>query len=113
MTLPTTRDRVPGSTADEINRRIDQEIADNVREATVQGRISQRIGELDAEWDIERAIEMNASALAFIGTALGFFCASLLAGSAGPGDSFPFSARTARLVPARPRVAAHGISHLI
>ena len=34
-----------------------------VREATVQGRMSQRIGELDAEWDIERAIEMNASAL--------------------------------------------------
>ena len=29
MTLPTTRDRVPGSTADEINQRIDQEIADN------------------------------------------------------------------------------------
>ena len=55
MTLPTTHDRVPGSTADDINRRIDQEIADNVREATAQGRLPQRIGELDAEWDIERA----------------------------------------------------------
>lgn len=73
MTLPTTRDRVPGSTADDINRRIDQEIADNVREATAQGRLPQRIGELDAEWDIERAIEMNASALAFIGVVLGYF----------------------------------------
>jgi hypothetical protein len=73
MTLPTTRDRVPDSTADEVNRRIELEIADNVREAVAQGRISQRIAELDSEWDIERAIEMNASALAFIGTALGFF----------------------------------------
>jgi hypothetical protein len=73
MTLPTTRDRVPASTAGEVNRRIDQEIADNVREATAHGRATQRIGELDAEWDIERAIEMNASALAFIGVALGYF----------------------------------------
>ena len=73
MTLPTTRDRVPDSTSDEVNRRIEQETADNVREALAQGRIPQRITELDAEWDIERAIEMNASALAFIGTALGFF----------------------------------------
>ena len=73
MTLPTIRDRVSGSTADEINRRIEQEIADNVRETSVQGRMSQQIGELDAEWDIERAIEMNASALAFIGVVLGSF----------------------------------------
>jgi hypothetical protein len=35
--------------------------------------ISARLKELDEEWDIERAIEMNASALAFIGTVLGFF----------------------------------------
>jgi hypothetical protein len=33
--------------------------------------IPQRIKELDEEWDIERAIEANASALAFAGVALG------------------------------------------
>ena len=34
-------------------------------------RIPQRLKELDEEWDIERAIEANASALAFTGIALG------------------------------------------
>ena len=33
--------------------------------------IERRLRELDAEWDIERAIEANASALAFTGIALG------------------------------------------
>ena len=35
--------------------------------------IGLRLSELDAEWDIERAIEANASALAFVGILLGFF----------------------------------------
>jgi len=34
-------------------------------------KIASRLEELDAEWDLERAIEMNASALAFAGIALG------------------------------------------
>ncbi len=33
--------------------------------------LTRRIGELDAEWDIERYLEMNASALAFTGIVLG------------------------------------------
>jgi hypothetical protein len=35
--------------------------------------IQQRLRELDREWDIERAIEANASSLALIGVALGAF----------------------------------------
>lgn len=74
MTLPTTRDRVPNNTADEVNRRIDREIEDRVRAAVANpALVEPRLRELAAEWDIERAIEMNASALAFIGTALGYF----------------------------------------
>jgi hypothetical protein len=34
-------------------------------------KIGARLKELDEEWDIERAIEANASALAFLGVALG------------------------------------------
>ena len=74
MALPTTRDRVPDNTADDVNKEIDAQITQRVRSALAQpADIPQRLRKLDEEWDIERAIEMNASALAFIGTALGFF----------------------------------------
>jgi hypothetical protein len=74
MTLPTTRDRVPDNTSSAINREIRAETEERVRKALANpARIDHRIKELEEEWDIERAIEMNASALAFVGTALGFF----------------------------------------
>jgi len=73
MALPSTRERVPENTAEEVNRRIEQQTIADVQRAVAQGRIAQRVSELDKEWDIERAIEMNASALAFIGIVLGFF----------------------------------------
>ncbi|HYD16109.1 MAG TPA: hypothetical protein VEA77_06890 [Hyphomicrobium sp.] len=47
-----------------------------MRVRQLEGRpaeITRRLRELDEEWDIERAIEANASSLAFLGTALGFF----------------------------------------
>ena len=68
----TTRDRVPEHTSEEINRRIQAEIAANVRRLAGQPkRIEARLRELDSEWDIERAIEANASALALGGVLLG------------------------------------------
>jgi hypothetical protein len=68
----TTRDRVPEHTSEEINRRIQAEIAANVRRLAGQPkRIEARLRELDSEWDIERAIEANASALALGGVILG------------------------------------------
>ena len=68
-----TADRVRANTSEEINRRIDQEIEDSVREYAKRSRseITRRIEELDREWDMERLLETNASAIAFTGLALG------------------------------------------
>jgi hypothetical protein len=74
MGIPTTRDRVPANTAEHVNESIARRTEANVRRfASEPSLIAGRLRELDAEWDIERAIEMNAAALAFIGVALGFF----------------------------------------
>jgi hypothetical protein len=70
--LPSTRNRVPAHTAPALNERIQRDIHERV--SALSGHpalIKERLRQLDREWDIERAIEMNASALAFIGTSLG------------------------------------------
>jgi hypothetical protein len=73
MAIPTTKERVPDHTTEHVNERIRRETEERVRRLSGQpGAIGQRLRELNAEWDIERAIELNASALAFIGTALGY-----------------------------------------
>ena len=66
-------DRVRANTADEINRLIDRGIADSVAYYSGKGKdeIRYRIAELEREWDIERLLETNASALAFTGLLLG------------------------------------------
>jgi len=70
--LPTTAGRVPAHTARGINHRIEAETEESVRYyARHQDQIDRRLRELDEEWDIERAIEANASTLAFTGTVLG------------------------------------------
>jgi hypothetical protein len=68
-----TTDRVRANTAPPVNWEIDAQIFQNVKQYEGQGRneISQRIQELDREWDIERVLEMNASALALTGLILG------------------------------------------
>lgn len=68
-----TADRVRAHTAPEINRRLDEETAKRVEQyarCSVED-ITRRIEELDREWDTERVLEMNASALAFTGLLLG------------------------------------------
>ncbi len=70
--MPTTRDRVPSQTDEQINQRIARGIDRNVRYyGRHRDEIEDRLEELDEEWDIERAIEANASAIAFTGIALG------------------------------------------
>jgi hypothetical protein len=66
-------DRVRANTAEGINRQIDRDIELRVREYATRGRadMTRRIEELDREWDMERWLETNASALAFTGLALG------------------------------------------
>jgi hypothetical protein len=66
-------DRVRANTSDEINQQIDRRITDSI--AYYSGRseseIARRINELEREWDMERLLETNASALAFAGLILG------------------------------------------
>ncbi len=73
-TLPTTKERVPKHTARRINEQLQRKAEERVR--FFEGRsslIPSRMKELEAEWDIERAIEANAATLAFIGVVLGYF----------------------------------------
>jgi hypothetical protein len=70
--MQPTKTRVPAHTSERINQQIqhDTEIRVRYYEKHIE-EIPQRLLALDEEWDIERAIEANASALAFIGVALG------------------------------------------
>lgn len=74
MAVASTKDRVPLHTAEDVNARIRAEMERRVHalEGNATG-IAQRLRELEEEWDVERAIEANASTLAFIGVVLGFF----------------------------------------
>jgi hypothetical protein len=66
-----TRHRVPAHTDEQVNRRIRAETKRNVHFYSLhREQIPQRLQELDEEWDIERAIEANAAAIAFTGVAL-------------------------------------------
>lgn len=66
-------DRVRRHTPSWMNRRIDDQTEQNIQQYQnlSQSEIAQRIGELDREWDIERVLEFNASALALTGLVLG------------------------------------------
>lgn len=68
-----TADRVRAHTAPEINRRLDEETAQRVAKfaQATPADLTARIDELDREWDTERVLETNASALAFTGLLLG------------------------------------------
>jgi hypothetical protein len=68
-----SEDRVRANTSAEINQKIDREIESRVREYAQRSSddLTRRIRELDREWDIERLLETNASALAFAGLLLG------------------------------------------
>ena len=70
--LPDTTDRVPAQTAAEINAQLRQEYEERIAEyARNPDKIDARLDEMDAEWDIERAIEANAATIALAGVALG------------------------------------------
>lgn len=66
-------DRVRDNTSEEINRQLDRELESRVRAYADRSpdEISGRIEELNREWDMERVLETNASALAFTGLVLG------------------------------------------
>ncbi len=65
-------DRVRRNTSETINERLDREMRNRVRYYAECDRaeITERIGELEREWDVERVLETNASALALTGLGL-------------------------------------------
>lgn len=66
-------DRVQDNTEGSVNEDLMSEADARVRMLRSASReeITERIRKLDREWDIERALEMNASLFAFSGLALG------------------------------------------
>jgi hypothetical protein len=68
----TQPDRVRANTASDVNQRIDREIEENVRRYSMgtNEEISQRIRELESEWDIERFLETMASSFSLTGIVL-------------------------------------------
>jgi hypothetical protein len=67
-------DRVRAHTAPETNARIDDEMRDRLFRYSALGdaEISARIEALDAEWDIERYLEVMAPSFALTGVLMGF-----------------------------------------
>lgn len=67
------QDRVRDHSSEAINRSIDKSIEENIEYYASKSKeeISKRIAELDREWDFERVLESNASALALTGLLLG------------------------------------------
>lgn len=73
QSLERKHDRVRQHTSSSVNQKIDEKmmacVQDYARRSNVE--ISQRIQDLEKEWDTERVLEANASVLAFLGLILG------------------------------------------
>ena len=66
--LAASANRVKDHTSPEMNTRIQQQARVNVAYyASHPDQIGRRLAELDREWDIERALAMNSSALSLFG----------------------------------------------
>ncbi|MGA7933213.1 MAG: DUF2892 domain-containing protein [Kovacikia sp.] len=73
--ITDSKDRVRNHTSTQVNAKIDQKIADTVQKYAAQSptSLSERLDELEREWDTERVLEANASTLAFVSLMLGIF----------------------------------------
>lgn len=71
--IPSTATRVSRQTSESVNEQIRRQTEENVARVAKRGpaAIDRRLTELDEEWDIERAIEANASSLMLLGVLLG------------------------------------------
>jgi len=71
--LPSTVDRVPQQTSEELNEKIRRQTQANIERFRNAGprALRQRLEELDREWDTERLLETNAASLVLVGSALG------------------------------------------
>lgn len=72
--MASTIHRVPLHTASGVNERIHSHTEKRVRHlAHNRAGITDRLRELDKEWDVERVLETNAASIAFAGVMLGAF----------------------------------------
>jgi hypothetical protein len=71
--IPSTVERVPMHTDEQINEMIRRETEANVARFASAGpaAIERRLAELDQEWDIERTLEANAATAVMLGVTLG------------------------------------------
>jgi hypothetical protein len=69
------KDRVRENTSEERNEKFDKQVLARINEYKdlSENEISFRLEDLRREWDIERALEVNASSLALAGVFLGSF----------------------------------------
>lgn len=70
--LPSTVDRVPEHTAQQVNGQIGHQMEERVSwiASAGSGAVSRRLKDLDQEWDTERTLEANAATLTVVGSAL-------------------------------------------
>lgn len=86
--FPSTVERVPYSTARNVNEAIRRKTVNNIIRYAALGpeAIERRLVQLDREWDIERTLEANFGAVVAITALLGFMHASgwfIVSGAAG------------------------------
>lgn len=69
-----SEDRVRDQSSESVNNTVDEATLSRLRGvANSPHEIDRRISEVESEWDIERVLELNASAVAFTGILLGAF----------------------------------------
>lgn len=73
MQIPPTDTRVEKNTRKHINQLIKQQTIAYIAmyECASYGELSQRLEELEREWDVERILEANAAALVLTGSIIG------------------------------------------
>lgn len=73
MILPATTDRVPMNSSEYANGMIVEQTEANIRAHRNDSpqQLTQRIRELEEEWDVERTLEANAAGVVLLGVGLG------------------------------------------
>ena len=68
---PATQQRIADHTAEQVNRRVQRATERRIWYYTQHpDEIEQRLDEIEREWDVERALEVNVAIAGFIGVAL-------------------------------------------
>jgi hypothetical protein len=75
LAAPNIQDRVRKSSPDSANIEMDQRVLENIKKYRnlPSDQITNRLNKLKQEWDIEKTLEVNASALALTSMVLGSF----------------------------------------